>query len=132
MRISDWSSDVCSSDLGTPILKAARSLGVDIDSVCGGRGLCGRCQVEIGIGEFAKHGISSRESHVSAWNQTEARYKEKRGMAESRRLSCQALLQQDVVVDVPAESQVHKQVVRKRAVARAKDGRAQVWTPVTN
>ncbi|HEY9536015.1 MAG TPA: ASKHA domain-containing protein [Kiloniellaceae bacterium] len=105
--------------VGTPILKAARSLGVDIDSVCGGRGLCGRCQVEIGIGEFAKHGISSRESHVSAWNQTEARYKEKRGMAESRRLSCQALLQQDVVVDVPAESQVHKQVVRKRAVARA-------------
>src|SRR3546814_16863818 len=66
MRISDWSSDVCSSDLGTPILKAARSLGVDIDSVCGGRGLCGRCQVEIGLGEFAKHGISSRESHVSA------------------------------------------------------------------
>src|SRR3546814_14318926 len=40
-------------------------------------------------------------------------------MAESRRLSCQALLQQYVVVDVPAESQVHKQVVRKRAVARA-------------
>src|SRR3546814_2305764 len=40
-------------------------------------------------------------------------------MAESRRLSCQALLQQDVVFDVPAESQVHKQVVRKRAVARA-------------
>jgi len=105
--------------VGTPILKAARSLGVDIDSVCGGRGLCGRCQVEIGAGEFAKHGITSRANHVSPWNQTEARYQEKRGMAEGRRLSCQALLQQDVVVDVPAESQVHKQVVRKRAEARA-------------
>ncbi|HMA14916.1 MAG TPA: ASKHA domain-containing protein, partial [Kiloniellaceae bacterium] len=105
--------------VGTPILKAARSLGVDIDSVCGGRGLCGRCQVEIGQGEFAKHGITSRASHVSDWNATEARYKEKRGMAEGRRLSCQAVLQQDVVVDVPAESQVHKQVVRKRAEARA-------------
>lgn len=105
--------------VGTPILKCAGSLGVDIDSVCGGRGLCGRCQVEIGQGEFAKHGITSRASHVSEWNQTEARYKEKRGMADGRRLSCQAMLQQDVVVDVPAESQVHKQVVRKRAEARA-------------
>ncbi|HEY2887197.1 MAG TPA: 2Fe-2S iron-sulfur cluster-binding protein [Candidatus Limnocylindrales bacterium] len=32
-------------DDGTTILDAARSLGVDLDSVCGGRGLCGRCQV---------------------------------------------------------------------------------------
>src|SRR3546814_6328175 len=63
--------------VGTPILKAASSLGVDIDSVCGGRGLCGRCQVEIGIGEFGKDGIRSRESHVHAWKQTEERYKEK-------------------------------------------------------
>src|SRR3546814_17941170 len=110
MRISDWSSDVCSSDLGTPILKAARSLGVDIDSVCGGRGLCGRCQVEIGIGEFAKHGISSRESPVSALNQTEARHKEKRGMAESRRLSCQALLQQAGGGAVPARRSGRRRV----------------------
>ena len=29
---------------GTTVLDAARSLGVDIDSVCGGRGICGRCQ----------------------------------------------------------------------------------------
>jgi uncharacterized 2Fe-2S/4Fe-4S cluster protein (DUF4445 family) len=39
--------------VGTPILQAARSLGVDIDSVCGGRGLCGRCQVLVAEGEFA-------------------------------------------------------------------------------
>src|SRR3546814_17997431 len=97
-------------------------------SVCGGRGLCGRCQVEIGIGEFAKHGISSRESHVSAWNQTEARYKEKRGMAERRRLFSQALLQQDVVVDVPAGSQTHNQVVHTRAAQRALGpGQAPGW-----
>ena len=31
--------------VGTPILQAAQALGVDVDSVCGGRGLCGRCQV---------------------------------------------------------------------------------------
>ena len=105
--------------VGTPILTAARSLGVDVDSVCGGRGLCGRCQVEVGSGEFAKHGITSRPSHVSDWNQIEERYKSKRSMAEGRRLSCQSLLLRDVVIDVPASSQVHKQVVRKRAEVRA-------------
>ncbi len=104
--------------VGTPILTAARSLGVDIDSVCGGRGLCGRCQIEVGNGEFAKHGITSRPAHVSDWNQIEERYKSKRSMAESRRLSCQSLLLKDVVIDVPASSQVHKQVVRKRAEVR--------------
>ncbi len=31
--------------VGTPILTAARQLGVDLDSVCGGRGICSRCQI---------------------------------------------------------------------------------------
>ena len=105
--------------LGTPVLKAARSLGVDIDSVCGGRGICGRCQVLVSEGEFAKHGISSRPDHVSAWNDIEARYDTKKGMKPGRRMSCQALLQGDVVIDVPPDSQIHKQVVRKRAEVRA-------------
>jgi uncharacterized 2Fe-2S/4Fe-4S cluster protein (DUF4445 family) len=39
-------------------------------------------------------------------------------MIDGRRLGCQAKIQGDVVVDVPPESQVHKQVVRKRAEAR--------------
>ena len=51
--------------LGTPVLDAARSLGVDLDSVCGGRGLCGRCQVTFTEGEFAKHAINSRAEHLA-------------------------------------------------------------------
>ena len=31
---------------GTTVLQASRSLGVDLDSVCGGRAICGRCQIE--------------------------------------------------------------------------------------
>jgi uncharacterized 2Fe-2S/4Fe-4S cluster protein (DUF4445 family) len=31
--------------VGTPVLQAARELGVDIDSICGGHARCGRCQV---------------------------------------------------------------------------------------
>ncbi len=42
---------------GTTVLDAARRLGVDLDSVCGGRGICGRCQVSVSDGEHAKHGI---------------------------------------------------------------------------
>jgi uncharacterized 2Fe-2S/4Fe-4S cluster protein (DUF4445 family) len=97
----------------TPILTAARSLGVDIDSVCGGRAICGRCQVEVAQGEFAKHGISSHETSVTAAGEAEQRFATRRGLADGRRLSCQALLQNDVVIDVPASSQVHHQVVRK-------------------
>ena len=41
------------------------------------------------------------------------------GLAEGRRLGCQACVQGDVVIDVPPESQVHRQIVRKRAEARA-------------
>ncbi len=44
---------------------AARQLGVDIDSVCGGRGICGRCQVVVSEGEFAKLGVTSNAHHLS-------------------------------------------------------------------
>jgi len=105
--------------VGTPLLKCARQLGVDIDSVCGGRGLCGRCQVVVGEGDFAKHAITSRAANASEWNEVEARYHGRKGIKPGRRLSCQVQLLGDLLVDVPADSQVHKQVVRKRAEVRA-------------
>jgi uncharacterized 2Fe-2S/4Fe-4S cluster protein (DUF4445 family) len=105
--------------IGTPVLTAARALGVDIDSVCGGRAICGRCQISVGEGEFAKHGITSTAQHVTGITQTEQRYDKLRGLAAGRRLSCQTKIQGDLVIDVPPESQVHKQVVRKEADTRA-------------
>ncbi|MBW4708872.1 DUF4445 domain-containing protein [Roseobacter sp. YSTF-M11] len=104
--------------VGTPILTAARQLGVDLDSVCGGRGICSKCQITPSYGEFSKHGVTVKEDALSDWNKVEQRYKDKRGLKEGRRLGCQATVQADVVIDVPPESQVHKQVVRKRAEAR--------------
>lgn len=103
---------------GTPVLEAARSLGVDLESVCGGRGICSKCQVTPVFGDFAKHGITSTEDGVSGWNAVEQRYDDKRGLAPGRRLGCQATIQGDLVVDVPPESQLHRQVVRKSADAR--------------
>ncbi len=107
--------------VGTPLLQAARSLGVDIDSVCGGRGLCGRCQVLVAEGEFAKHGVTSSSGSLSPFSEPEERFSKRMHLAEGRRLSCSARVQADVVIDVPASSQVHRQVVRKEADARAID-----------
>jgi uncharacterized 2Fe-2S/4Fe-4S cluster protein (DUF4445 family) len=104
--------------VGTPLLTAARQLGVDIDSVCGGRAICGRCQVLVAEGEFAKHGVRSSAESLSPVSETEQRYGTRKVLAEGRRLSCQAKVEADVVVDVPSSSQVHRQVVRKEAEAR--------------
>jgi len=104
---------------GTSILQIARKLGVDLDSVCGGRGICSKCQITPSYGEFTKHGVTVSADALSEWNKVEERYHEKRGLAEGRRLGCQACVQGDVVIDVPAESQVHKQVIRKDASVRS-------------
>ena len=103
---------------GTSILQIARQLGVDLDSVCGGRGICSKCQITPSYGEFTKHGVTVAADALSEWNKVEERYNEKRGLAKGRRLGCQACVQGDVVIDVPAESQVHKQVIRKDASVR--------------
>jgi len=104
--------------VGTPVLTAARQLGVDLDSVCGGRGICSKCQITPSYGEFPKHGVTVAKTALSDWNAVEQRYHDKRGLIAGRRLGCQATIQSDVVIDVPPESQVHRQVVRKRAEAR--------------
>lgn len=105
--------------VNTPLLHAARVLGVDIDSVCGGRGLCGRCQIVCAEGSFAKHQIESQSSHLSPLCATEVKYGERKApLVNGRRLSCHTLLLDDVVIDVPPESQVHRQIVRKEAEYR--------------
>ncbi len=104
--------------VGTPVLTAARQLGVDLDSVCGGRGICSKCQITPSYGEFPKHGVHVADDALSEWNAVEERYDRVRGLTKGRRLGCQATVQSDIVIDVPAESQVHRQVVRKAATQR--------------
>ncbi len=100
------------------MLDAARRLGVDLDSTCGGRGICGRCQVAVAEGEHAKHGITCTSAALTPDTETERLYAADRGLATGRRLGCTALVVEDVVIDVPPESQVYRQVVRKEADAR--------------
>jgi len=105
--------------VGTPLLQAARSLGVDVDSVCGGRALCGRCQVLVMEGDFSKHGVVSSAAHVSAVSEAEQSFARRRPLPAGNRLSCSTRIEGDLVIDVPPGSQVHRQVVRKAADARS-------------
>ncbi len=85
-------------------------MGVDLDSVCGGRGICGRCQIELG----SAPGMPETAEALSPPGPTEIDYRGRRPLREGRRLGCAVSIDGDVVIDVPAESQVHRQVVRKR------------------
>ena len=87
---------------GATVLDAARAGGVDLDSVCGGRGLCGRCQVSPTAADV-----------LSEPGPTELRYRGRRPLSEECRLGCQAVVLGNAVIDVPAASQVHRPVVRK-------------------
>ncbi len=98
---------------GTTVLQAARDFGVDLDSVCGGRGICGRCQIAFEPGQYPKWKIDAGADALSPWGDTEDAYEGRRGMKPDRRLGCCALVRDDVVLDVPPESQVHRPVVRK-------------------
>ena len=98
---------------GTPVIDAARELGVYVESVCGGRGICGRCQIDIQEGNFAKHGITSSNDHISPFGPKEQRYAEKRELKEGRRLSCSSTIEGDLVVDIPQDGQINAAVVRK-------------------
>ena len=98
---------------GTTVLEAARELGVDLDSVCGGRGICGRCQVLPSFGEFAKWAVHSAGSHIAAANTTEGSYSGKRPLGQGARLGCQAKITGDLVLEVPPESQLNAPVIRK-------------------
>ena len=104
--------------VGTQLLEAARTLGVDVDSVCGGRALCGRCQVLVMEGDFPKHGVSSHAANLTPLSGAEEGYAQRRPLPSGHRLSCSTQIQGDLVIDVPPTSQVHRQVVRKAADAR--------------
>ena len=111
---------------GTPVLDAARSLGVYIESrLRRARHL--RALPDPGGGRRSSPSTRSPPSHdhLSPFTDTEARYVSKRGeLGEQRRLSCSATIQGDLVVDVPQDVQINRQIVRKRAETRADRARS--------
>ena len=99
---------------GAILLDAARGLGVELESICGGRQTCGKCQVAIEEGEFPKHAIRSDKSHLTSVEGREQAYWEQQP-SHGRRLACAARVCGDLLISVPPESQAHKQVIAKGA-----------------
>jgi uncharacterized 2Fe-2S/4Fe-4S cluster protein (DUF4445 family) len=90
---------------GTTLLDAADGLGLEIESICGGRQVCGKCLIEC-----------DAMQKLTPPDATEQAYAARHGLDLSRvRLSCAACILGDVTVTVPEQSLARKQVIRKTA-----------------
>ena len=96
------------------VLEAARELGENIESLCGGEGSCGKCRVLIVEGSYPKYNIVSGRNHISGWKKTENRFIDSKNKKNGYRLACCAAIKGDVLAFVPEESRATKQIVSKR------------------
>lgn len=98
----------------TPLLEAARQLGVELESICGGRQTCGKCLIMPEYGKFPKHGIVSESEHLLPPTAAELAYAQKHELdLDDHRLACAAHIVGDLLVHVPESSLARKQVIRK-------------------
>ena len=100
---------------GISLIEAARLLGVDIETLCGEKRVCGKCKVRVEEGHFEKFNIRSSKSHVSPWQEEEEKFIDAEGMEQGFRLGCVAKVEGDILIFVPEESRAGKQVVSKKA-----------------
>ncbi len=100
---------------GQSIIEASRELGVDIETLCGEKKICGKCKVRIEEGYFQKFGIHSSHKNLSPWVEGEEKFINEDQKKEGYRLGCCARIQGDVLIFVPEESRAGKQVVSKAA-----------------
>ena len=96
------------------VLEAARELGENIESLCGGKGSCGKCRVLIVEGSYPKYNIVSGRNHISGWKKAENRFIDSKNKKRGYRLACCAAIKGDVLAFVPEESRASKQIVSKR------------------
>ena len=102
-------------DKGISIIEAARRIGVDIETLCGEKRVCGKCKVKIEEGFFEKYAVQSGSGHVSPWQEEEGKFIRDEEREEGYRLGCCATIKGDLLVFVPEESRAGKQVVSKAA-----------------
>jgi len=91
---------------GRILSDAIEDAGIDISRYCGGRGLCGKCFVEIVRGRLADPDEDERALRI------------RRNLPSSYRLSCRCRVENDLIVRIPSVSRLPRMPVLSRGVRR--------------
>ena len=76
---------------GETVYEAANSAGIRLESLCGGKGTCGKCRVVVTEG-------------VALPTSAEEKYLTPSNLAQGVRLACQAVILRDTEVTIPESS----------------------------
>ena len=89
---------IMQAEEGQNILEIAMQAGIHINASCSGNGVCGKCKIKITEGTA----ISPDSPKIS-----QIEYN------EGVRLACQTIMDSDVVVEIPLESQIDKSALKR-------------------
>ncbi len=100
---------------GETVYEAGLRSGVDIQSICGGKGLCKRCQIEVEPGSYPKFKVDVTENALGKLTPTEKKAIHDGEMETGRRLSCRAKVMRDLVVEIPDSSRETETAIKKQS-----------------
>jgi len=94
-------------DCAQPIngLDAARQAGINLNAVCGGEGICGKCVIQL---------LTSLENFQPS--EIEHKYLSTEKLSQGYRLACQTILNSDVKIYIPADSIIEDQILQKKRI----------------
>ena len=100
---------------GETVYEVGLRAGVDIQSICGGKGLCKRCQIEVDSGKHAKFKMDVTEDNYSKLSPTEKKAIHDGELPSGRRLSCRTKVRGNLVIDIPADSREREISIQKKS-----------------
>jgi uncharacterized 2Fe-2S/4Fe-4S cluster protein (DUF4445 family) len=100
---------------GESVFDVALRAGVDIKSVCGGQGICKRCQCSLQTGHHAKFGLNVTDDALFKLRPAEKKAVHDGDMVDGLRLACRAKIMGDAVIDVPPHARHTQSAIRKAA-----------------
>ncbi|MEL6688470.1 MAG: ASKHA domain-containing protein [Pseudomonadota bacterium] len=97
------------------VYEVALRAGVDIQSICGGNGICKRCQCSLETGSHAKFGLDVTDEALFKLRPAEKKAIHDGDMKDSYRLACRAKVLGDAVIDIPPHARHTQSAIRKAA-----------------
>ncbi|MEM2029443.1 MAG: ASKHA domain-containing protein, partial [Candidatus Bathyarchaeia archaeon] len=92
--------------LGSTVLEAAKAASVDLTSICGGAGKCGKCRIII------EDGISN----VNSLTEIEYKFLSNSDISAGYRLACQTVIKGPLLIRIPEESRTGRQRLQVEGV----------------